>query len=51
MNFFCFLTMKLKHELSLLLIKLFRLVEIFTKPIKRIQNLLIQDKNFIMAAI
>ncbi len=50
MNYFCFKTSILKHEISLLLINSFKQVEILTKPIKQIQNLLIQDKNFIMAA-
>lgn len=51
MFFFCYQSSKLKHTLSLLLINLYRQVEILTRPVKQIQNLLIQDKNFIMAAI
>lgn len=47
---YCYQTSKLKHILSLLLINLYKQVEILTKPVKEIQNLLIQDKNFIMAA-
>jgi|GEM_PF-4759490 len=51
MYFYCYQSSKIKHAISLLLSNLYRQVEILTKPIKQIQNLLIQDKNFIMAAI
>ena len=50
MFFYCYQVSMLKHILSLLLINLYIHVKIVTKPIKQIQNLLIQDKNFIIAA-
>ncbi len=50
MFFFCYQSSMLKHVVNILLIDLYKQVEILTRPVKQIQNLLIQDKNFIMAA-
>jgi hypothetical protein len=41
---------KLKHFIYLALQKLYRAYKISFRPIKEIQNLLIQEKNFILTA-
>jgi len=41
---------KLKHFICLALIKLFRTFKINVRPVKEIQNLLIQEKSFILTA-